>query len=76
MIESPVLQEIIADCKREAAIEARQKDIVRILVARFGAAGVGLDAQLRAIDDDRLEEFVECAATCPDLDSFREQLSR
>ncbi len=75
MIESPVLQELIADCEHKATVEARRKDIVKVLVARFGAAAMGLDAELKTIDDDRLDEFVECAATCPDLVSFRERLS-
>jgi hypothetical protein len=71
MIESPVLQQIIAEFQREA----RQKDIVKFLVARFGAAARGLETDLTAVDDDRLDEFVECAATCPDLEYFREPLS-
>jgi len=71
MIESPVLRELIAEFERAA----RQKDIIKVLVARFGAAAMGLDAELKTIDDDRLDEFVECAATCPDLDSFRDRLS-
>jgi hypothetical protein len=75
MIESPVLKELIADCKREAAIEARQKDILKILVTRFGAAAKGLEPEVKAVNDDRLEDLIASAATCPSLDSFREQLS-
>jgi hypothetical protein len=75
MIESPVHRELIADCKREAAIEARQGAILKILVTRFGAAAKGLEAKVRAVNHDRLEDLIAWAATCPSFDSFREQLS-
>jgi hypothetical protein len=67
MIESPVLQEIIA--------ETKQKDIVKFLMARFGEAAQSLENELKAIDDDRLDELVKRAATCRSLASFRKQLS-
>ena len=68
MIESPVLQRLLR--------ETRQEDIVRVLVARFRIAAPDVEAELNSInDDDRLNELVDLAATCPDLDSFRKQLS-
>jgi hypothetical protein len=71
MIESPVLQEIIAETKREA----NQKAIVKFLTARFGKEARSLESELKAIDDDRLESLLELAATCRSLASFRKQLS-
>ena len=68
MIESPVIHELIADCRRE--------DVVRVLVARFGAEAKELEGRLKAVAEDRLDELFTLAATCPSLDAFREQLSR
>ncbi len=72
MIESPVLQRLLDETRQET----RQNDILRILIARFRIAAPDLEAELNSIDDDdRLNELVDLAATCPDLDSFRKQLS-
>ena len=68
MIESPVVQELIADCRRE--------DVVRFLVARFGADAKELEGRLKDVDEDRLDELFTLAATCPGPDAFREQLPR
>ncbi len=75
MIESPVLQELIADCERKASLETARKDIVRILVTRFGTQARALAAKL-ADDNDRLGDLLELAVTCADLESFQKQLSR
>jgi hypothetical protein len=34
-----------------------------------------LEADLKSVDDDHLGNLVELAATCPNLESFRMQLS-
>jgi hypothetical protein len=75
MIESPVLQELKAEWTREGAIEATRKDIARILAARFGVDAKSLEAELKSVDVDHLGNLVELAATCPNLESFRMQLS-
>jgi len=67
MIESPVIQEIIADCKRE--------QIVKFLEARFGVAASDLKSPLNAVDDERLDDFLKLAATCRSLAAFRKKLS-
>ena len=67
MIESPVLKQLIADSGR---------GYYQVLVARFGAEARALEAEMKAIDDDRLDELITSAATCPSLDAFREQVSR
>jgi hypothetical protein len=72
MIESPVLQELRAEWTRETTC----KDVARFLAARFGVDTESLGAELENIDDGLLGNLVELAATCPDLESFRKQLSR
>ncbi|MGO9916856.1 MAG: hypothetical protein ACLQIB_19425 [Isosphaeraceae bacterium] len=67
MIESPVIQEIIADCKRE--------QIVKFLEARFGVAALDLKSALNAVDDERLDDFLKLAATCRSLAAFRKKLT-
>jgi hypothetical protein len=72
MIESPVLQELKAEWTREA----RQRAIVDVLVARFGAGAEELAAQMETINDEaRLKDLVTFAAVCPDLNAFRGRLS-
>ena len=67
MIESPVIQEIVGESKREA--------IVRFLQARFGVAAQALDAELKTVQDERLDDAIELAAKCRSLASFRKKLS-
>ncbi|MFI5459027.1 MAG: hypothetical protein ACHRXM_26660 [Isosphaerales bacterium] len=75
MIESPILQEIIADNTRKTATETRQKDILNVLVARFGDMAETLEDELKAVDVNRLDALVKLAAKCRSLASFRKQLS-
>jgi hypothetical protein len=67
MIESPVIQEILAERQRE--------DIIKFLEARFGAAALTMDPELRAVEVERLDELLKLAATCHSLASFRKKLS-
>ena len=67
MIESPVLQELIA--------EARQRDILRFLGARFGAVPQEVTAALQLVQNEaKLDDLVEWASRCPSLESFRTRL--
>jgi len=75
MIESPILQEFEAEFTRKATIETRQKDIVRVLVTRFGDAAKAVEAELKAVAEDQLEGLIERAAKCRSLASFRKQVS-
>jgi hypothetical protein len=71
MIESPVLQELIA----ETTAETTHKNIMTFLKARLGPVPAEVGAALRRItDEQRLERLVEHAARCPDLDAFRREL--
>jgi hypothetical protein len=71
MIESPVLQELIAE--REA--ETRREDILMILTTRFGPPAEDVRAALQTIEGkSKLDELVRSAASCPDLEAFRARL--
>lgn len=68
MIESPLIQELVA--------EARHRDIVRFLRARFGAVPPDLGAALQSVQDEtKLDELVDWASRCPGLDEFRTRLN-
>jgi hypothetical protein len=61
---------------RELRREGKQAMIVDLLIDRFGTKAKKLWTRLNAIEDEaRLLELNKLALTCPDLDSFREQLS-
>ena len=67
MIESPLLQEIIAETKRES--------LVAFLTSRFGTEAGELEADLKAIEDeDRLNELIKLAGSCRSLKAFRKRL--
>lgn len=68
---SPLIQGIID----EALEKGRRDRIVAVLAARFGPEARTLRKDLKAVGDPALEELVTIAATCPDLDSFREQVA-
>jgi predicted transposase YdaD len=74
MIESPIYQEIVAESERKGETRARRKDVLKILVKRFGDTARDLAVELDAVEYDRLEDLLERAIDCPDLESFREQL--
>jgi hypothetical protein len=68
MIESPLIQEIVARSKHEA--------IVLFLEARFGAVPADVTVHLTGIlDEQRLQDLTRYAARCPDLEAFRARLS-
>ena len=74
MIESPIYQEIVAESKREGAIETRLQDLLDVLVSRFGAAAQDLEVELKAIEFDRLSDLLKFAAKCRNLAAFRKRL--
>jgi hypothetical protein len=72
MIESPWLQEIIA----EERLKVCRKVIVTVLTSRFGLPAGEVETDLKSIeDDDRLEELIRVAASCRSLKAFRKHLS-
>jgi hypothetical protein len=71
MIESPVLLEFEANVKRKELARILEK----VLLARFGAIPPEVATALRGIvDPAKLDELVESAVCCPDIEGFRAQL--
>lgn len=76
MIESPVLQEFVEDVRREERIAAERNGILLVLGARFPSLPDDLAKELRTIDSEqRLQDMLRTAATCPSLDAFRHSLT-
>jgi hypothetical protein len=67
-----VLQKLKAEWSREA----HRRDIIDVLVTRFGTLAEVVETDLNTIDDEkRLKLFVKLAAACTDLEAFRRQLA-
>jgi hypothetical protein len=72
MVESPVLLELKAEWTREG----NRRDIIDVLVTRFGTLAEVIETDLNTIDDEkRLKQYVKLAAACTDLEAFRGQLA-
>lgn len=68
MIESPLINEIVA--------ENTQKNIIEVLRARFDEVPEGVIERLRKITADRkLTTLIKYAVQCPSLDAFRKRLT-
>jgi hypothetical protein len=68
MIESPVLQEFLA--------EGRRKSITVVLVERFGSIASTLATALDSITDlEKLDELTRIAVKCPDVETFAQEIS-
>jgi hypothetical protein len=74
MIEAPLYQEIVAESKREGAMEAKRELILVFLRGRFGPAAKDLEVELKAVEFDRLDELAEFAGKCRSLAAFRKRL--
>jgi hypothetical protein len=74
MIESPVLQELKEEWTKEGKSEGKREATIKFLQARFGAAALALEPGVNAVDDDRLDELLDLAATSRSLGSFRKKL--
>ena len=62
MIESPLLQEILA----EERLQVQRQAIVAFLTSRFGGEAAELKADLKAIEDeDRLNELIKHVGHVP-----------
>lgn len=68
MIESPLIQELMA--------ERMHRAILRFLTGRFGAPPPEIAVAIQNIQDEQtLDDLVDLAARCPDLNTFRNRLS-
>jgi predicted transposase YdaD len=69
MIESPVIQEIVA--------EARQKDLMAVLEGRFGPIPNQMRETIQQIAVEKaLDELIAWSARCPSLEAFTAKLPR
>jgi hypothetical protein len=80
MIESPYLQsiveEVVAERLAKEVAKERQKNVLRMLAKRFGSVPAEIRTLLEAVSEEsRLDELLDWAVTCPDLDAFRARLS-
>ena len=72
MMDSPILQELVA----EKNAERMHRAITRYLQRRFGTVADDLRARIAAVtNDDRLDDLTFLAGTCLDLEDFRQRLS-
>ena len=85
MLEIPFLDEIVMEKTREAAREAARvtarvtarQDIVTVLEARFGDIPGDVAEEIESVDDEtQLRGLVRLAASCPDLDAFRNAVAQ
>jgi hypothetical protein len=68
MIESPLIQELMA--------KRMHKAILTALAAHFEEVPEEIALALRAVqDDDRLNELVAWAVRCPDIEAFQTRLN-
>ena len=76
IIDSPVLRNLIDEVEAKAVAKAKQAAIVRVLRGRFGTVPRDIaKALLRRKRESMLDELIDRAATCRDLDAFRAGLS-
>ncbi len=73
MIESPLIQEIVAESRRTGHVEA----ILLSLEARFGSVPSAVTAGLGQVkEEQKLARLIRHAAVCPSLAAFEEGLRR
>jgi len=67
MIESPLIQELVA--------QTQHKAIVRVLRNRFAHVPPEIVVKLKTVlNEDKLNELLDFAVACPDVESFRLKL--
>jgi len=81
MLEVPFLDEIVMEKTRETArktaCETAQQDIVAFLEVRFGDVPRDIVDEIESVDDEKqLRGLVRLAASCADLDAFRNAIGR
>ncbi len=86
MLESPLIQEIVKDAMVDSPLieeivvgrvcARAQNDVLAALESRFGELPPALAEEIRSVTDDgRLTDLIRKAASAPDLDTFRKELS-
>ena len=75
MIESPLIQELLAGTRAQTLTETNHKAILRILSSRFGSIPPEIVSALRPIQDEaKLNDLIDLATGCPNLEAFRARL--
>jgi hypothetical protein len=75
MIESPLLQEIIAEAEAKGHAQATREAILAVLLTRFGAVPAQLRRLLEErVDAERMADLLSLAVRCHDLEEFRTHL--
>ena len=75
MIESPLIQDIVAHTRQEVMAEYTQKAILRILAIRLGSVPEEIARAVKDIVAQAvLDPLLESAIVCPDFKSFQDQL--
>ncbi len=69
------MRKLFEEARREGVREAAEASLLTVLTSRFGTEAEAVQAELKALGDDRLKQVLGLAATCPDLDAFREQIA-
>ncbi len=73
MVESPLIQEIVAESERKGRIKA----VISVLEARFGVVPPFVTAGLQQIKDEKkLERLTRQAGICKDLAAFEKALTK
>jgi hypothetical protein len=87
MIESPLMQELLADRDfiraspvlqefvEEGKLDGLRKAILRFLTERFGPVPADVGSALQTADAARLDDLLGWAARCASLDEFRARLA-
>ncbi len=71
MIESPLIQEIVAEADRAGTV----RTMLRLLETRFGAVTPTVTAGLEQVKDpEKLLRLTDHAALCPSLQAFEDCL--
>jgi hypothetical protein len=92
MLESPLIDELVMEkygdviaektreaqeAGREAAREAAHRNIITFLATRFGTVPRELADEIESVaDEDQLQNLVRTAASCSDLEDFRDAIDR
>jgi hypothetical protein len=70
-------REAARQAARETACETAHRDIITFLATRFGAVPRYLADEIESVaDEEQLQKLVRTAASCPDLEEFRDAIDR
>jgi len=70
-------REAARQAARETACETAHRNIITFLATRFGAVPRELADEIESVaDEDQLQKLVRTAASCPDLEEFRDAIDR